>query len=51
MRGGRRLGGLGGPRNRAVGETTRYVIEKAPCKVILTAPPAGEEGTREGVLP
>ena len=34
-----------------VGETTRYVVEKAPCKVILTAPPAGEEGTREGVLP
>ena len=31
--------------------TTRYVVEKAPCKVILTAPPAGEEGTREGVLP
>ena len=43
------LGGRGGPRDRFVGETTRYVIEKAPCKVILTAPPAGEEGTREGV--
>ena len=51
MRGGRRLGGRGGPRNRAVGETTRYVIEKAPCRVILTAPPIGEEGTREGVAP
>jgi basic amino acid/polyamine antiporter, APA family len=51
MRGGRRMGGLGGPRNRAVGETTRYVIEKAPCRVILTAPPLGEEGTREGVAP
>jgi APA family basic amino acid/polyamine antiporter len=51
MRGGRRLGGLGGPRNRAVGETTRYVIEKAPCRVIVTAPPLGEEGTREGVAP
>jgi APA family basic amino acid/polyamine antiporter len=51
MRGGRRLGGRGGPRNRAVGETTRYVIEKAPCRVILTAPPLGEEGTREGVAP
>jgi APA family basic amino acid/polyamine antiporter len=51
MRGGRRLGGHGGPRNRAVGETTRYVMEKAPCRVILTAPPLGEEGTREGVAP
>ena len=51
MRGGRRLGGRGGPRNRSVGETTRYVIEKAPCRVILTAPPLGEEGTREGVAP
>src|SRR4051794_28530891 len=51
MRGGRRLGGRGGPRNRSVGETTRYVIEKAPCRVILTAPPIGEEGTREGVAP
>ena len=38
-------------RDRFVGDTTRYVVEKAPCKVILTAPPAGEEGTREGVLP
>jgi APA family basic amino acid/polyamine antiporter len=51
MRGGRRLGGRGGPRNRDVGATTRYVIEKAPCRVILTAPPLGEEGTREGVAP
>src|SRR5207247_553146 len=43
MRGGRRLGGRGGPRNRAGGETTRDVIEKAPCRVILTAPPPGED--------
>jgi APA family basic amino acid/polyamine antiporter len=51
VRGGAILGGRGRSRDRFVGETTRYVIEKAPCKVILTAPPAGEEGTREGVLP
>ena len=51
LRGGAILGGRGRVRDRFVGETTRYVIEKAPCKVILTAPPAGEEGTREGVLP
>jgi APA family basic amino acid/polyamine antiporter len=49
--GGAILGGRGLARDRFVGETTRYVVEKAPCKVILTAPPAGEEGTREGVLP
>jgi basic amino acid/polyamine antiporter, APA family len=51
MRGGAIMGGRGRVRDRFVGETTRYVIEKAPCRVILTAPPAGEEGTREGVLP
>jgi APA family basic amino acid/polyamine antiporter len=51
VRSGAILGGRGRSRDRFVGETTRYVVEKAPCKVILTAPPAGEEGTREGVLP
>jgi APA family basic amino acid/polyamine antiporter len=51
VRGGAILGGRGRARDRFVGETTRYVVEKAPCKVILTAPPAGEEGSREGVLP
>ena len=50
-RGGAIMGGRGRARDRFVGETTRYVVEKAPCKVILTAPPAGEEGTREGVRP
>ena len=51
LRGGAILGGRGRARDRFVGDTTRYVVDKAPCKVILTAPPAGEEGTREGVLP
>jgi APA family basic amino acid/polyamine antiporter len=52
VRGGVLLGGRGRPRDRAVGETTRYVLEKAPCRVILTAPPAHEEeGSREGVAP
>lgn len=51
MRGGALLGGRGGPRDRVVGEVTRYVMEKAPCRVILTAPPAGEEGERIGVAP
>jgi basic amino acid/polyamine antiporter, APA family len=51
VKGGAILGGRGRARDKFVGETTRYVVEKAPCKVILTAPPAGEEGIREGVLP
>jgi basic amino acid/polyamine antiporter, APA family len=51
IRGGAILGGRGRARDRFVGETTRYVVEKAPCRVILTAPPAGQEDTREGVLP
>ena len=40
VRGGAILGGLTRGRDRFAGDTTRYVIEKAPCKVILTAPPA-----------
>jgi basic amino acid/polyamine antiporter, APA family len=41
-RGGALLGGRGGPRDRSVGEVTRYVVEKAPCRVILTAAPASD---------
>jgi basic amino acid/polyamine antiporter, APA family len=51
IKGGALLGGHGRARDRFVGDTTRYVVEKAPCKVILTAPPAGEEKMREGVKP
>jgi APA family basic amino acid/polyamine antiporter len=39
IRGGAALGGLAIGSDRFSGELTRYVIEKAPCKVILTAPP------------
>jgi basic amino acid/polyamine antiporter, APA family len=42
VRGGALLGGRGGPRDRSVGEMTRYVVEKAPCRVILTAAPADD---------
>jgi basic amino acid/polyamine antiporter, APA family len=38
-RGGTLLGGRAGLRDTFVGETTRYVVNKAPCRVILTAPP------------
>jgi APA family basic amino acid/polyamine antiporter len=40
IRGGARLGGLGGPIEGAVGEITKYVVSKAPCRVIVTAPAA-----------
>ena len=39
-RGGALLGGRGGPRDNFVGEVTKYVCRKAPCRVILTAPRA-----------
>ena len=40
IRGGLRLGGKQGLHDSFVGETTRYVLQKAPCRVILTAPPS-----------
>ena len=51
MRGGAVLGGRGGPRDRYVGQMTRYVVEKAPCRVILTAPPAGGVRANEAAGP
>ena len=38
IRGGARLGGIGGPLDNFVGDATKYVVRKAPCRVILTAP-------------
>jgi len=42
IRGGARLGGRGGPLENFVGEVTKYVVSKADCRVIVTAPPAGD---------
>jgi APA family basic amino acid/polyamine antiporter len=42
IRGGLHLGGKQGLHDSFVGETTRYVLLKAPCRVILTAPPSGK---------
>jgi APA family basic amino acid/polyamine antiporter len=39
IRGGALLGGRAGSGDNFVGEVTKYVIEKAPCRIILTAPP------------
>ena len=47
IRGGARLGGIGGPLDNFVGDATKYVVRKAPCRVILTAP-AGEPEPKAG---
>jgi APA family basic amino acid/polyamine antiporter len=41
IRGGARLGGLGGLDN-FVGDVTKYVVSKAGCRVIVTAPAADD---------
>ena len=43
IRGGARLGGIGGPLDNFVGDATKYVVRKAPCRVILTAPSEDSE--------
>ncbi|MBV9417357.1 MAG: amino acid permease [Solirubrobacterales bacterium] len=40
VRGGALFGGRGGPLENYVGDVSRYVINKSPVRVILTAPPA-----------
>jgi APA family basic amino acid/polyamine antiporter len=42
IRGVGRLGGLGGPLENFVGDVTKYVVSKADCRVIVTAPAAGD---------
>jgi APA family basic amino acid/polyamine antiporter len=39
VRGGAILGGVGAARPPEIGEVTEYVLRKAPCRVLLTAPP------------
>jgi APA family basic amino acid/polyamine antiporter len=42
IRGGAVLGGIGGQRPPEIGEVTEYVLNKAPCRVLITAPPEAE---------
>lgn len=42
VRGGARLGGRGGALEDFVGDATKYVIAHAGCRVIVTAPAAGD---------
>jgi basic amino acid/polyamine antiporter, APA family len=39
VRGGAILGGIGAARPEEIGPVTEYVLKKAPCRVLLTAPP------------
>ena len=41
IRGGATLGGIGAARPAEIGAATEYVLKKAPCRVLLTAPPEG----------
>ncbi len=50
IRGGARLGGGGLPLENYVGRVTKYVIDKAGCRVIVTAPPGPDAGS-QGALP
>jgi APA family basic amino acid/polyamine antiporter len=40
VRGGAILGGIAGTRPEEIGKVTEYVLKKAPCRVLLTAPPS-----------
>lgn len=44
IRGGAIFGGIGGQRPPEVGPVTEHVLRKAPCKVLLTAPPDEDGG-------
>jgi basic amino acid/polyamine antiporter, APA family len=41
IRGGATLGGIGAAKPAEIGAATEYVLKKAPCQVLLTAPPEG----------
>jgi hypothetical protein len=41
IKGGSLLGGIAGARQHELGEVTAYVLEKSPCRVLVTAPPDG----------
>jgi APA family basic amino acid/polyamine antiporter len=43
VRGGSVLGGIGAARPAEIGKVTEYVLNKAPCRVLLTAPPEAAE--------
>jgi APA family basic amino acid/polyamine antiporter len=51
IRGGARLGGRGGPLEGFVGDVTKYVVRKAGCRVIVTAPAARDSPVEKARRP
>lgn len=43
IRGGAKIGGIGAAKPEEIGAATEYVLKKAPCRVLLTAPPEPEQ--------
>ncbi len=39
IKGGAKMGGIGAAKPAEIGAATEYVLKKAPCRVLLTAPP------------
>jgi APA family basic amino acid/polyamine antiporter len=46
IRGGATMGGIGAAKPEEIGAATEYVLKKAPCRVLLTAPPEDAQGQR-----
>jgi APA family basic amino acid/polyamine antiporter len=46
IKGGATLGGIGAAKPAEIGAATEYVLKKAPCRVLLTAPPEDAQGKR-----
>lgn len=52
IRGGGKFGGIGAAKPAEIGAATEYVLKKAPCRVLLTAPPEPEIGPEgDGAVP
>jgi len=49
IKGGARLGGIGAAKPAEIGAATEYVLKKAPCRVLLTAPPEDLQAERMSV--
>jgi APA family basic amino acid/polyamine antiporter len=47
IRGGGAFGGIGAAKPEEIGAATEYVLKKAPCRVLLTAPPEAK-GPEDG---
>lgn len=48
IRGGAMIGGIGAAKPAEIGAATEYVLKKAPCRVLLTAPPEPEPEPEPG---